>query len=304
MGDDASREREDGSRERDDASREREDGSRERGDGTQARGEIRRLLDKHDHRPTKTYGQNFLADPNIVRKLIGAADLMSDSQVLEIGAGTGTMTAVIAEQARTVVAYEVDESLSPLLSETIGDLKNVELRFGDAAKLNLDEVLGAGEWTLVANLPYNVGTGIVLDALQHAPRITRIVVMVQREVADRLLADAGSKTYGLPSVTTGLHAVGKIAFSVPRQVFEPVPRVDSAVVVLDRIDAPPLSERAVEIATAGFGQRRKMLRRSLGGALTDPERVLVEADIDPTSRPEQLTPTDFVRIAQAEERIS
>jgi 16S rRNA (adenine1518-N6/adenine1519-N6)-dimethyltransferase len=293
---------EDGSREREDGSREREDGSREREDGTQTRGAIRRLLDKHDHRPTKTYGQNFLADPNIVRKLIDTAELTPESQVLEIGAGTGTMTAVIAEQAGTVIAYEVDESLSPILSETVGNLENVELRFEDASNLDLGSVLGEGEWTLIANLPYNVGTGIVLDTLQNEPRVSRIVVMVQREVADRLLADAGSKIYGLPSVTTGLHAKGRLAFSVPRQVFEPIPRVDSAVILLDRIDAPPLSARAVEIATAGFGQRRKMLRRSLASVLSDPERVLMEADIDPTARPEQLAPTDFVRIAEAEER--
>ncbi len=271
-------------------------------DGTQARSEIRRLLDAHDHRPTKSYGQNFLADPNIVRRLIDAADLSPDSYVVEIGAGTGTMTAVIAERVGTVVAYEVDESLAPILAETVGDLDNVELRFDDAAKIHIGEALGEGEWTLVANLPYNVGTGIVLDALQHAPNIKRIVVMVQREVADRLLADAGSKTYGLPSVTTGLHAVGRIAFSVPRQVFEPVPRVDSAVIVLDRVEAPPLAARAVEIAAAGFGQRRKMLRRSLSSVLANTEVILNEAGIDPTTRPEQLDPLDFVRIAQAEER--
>jgi 16S rRNA (adenine1518-N6/adenine1519-N6)-dimethyltransferase len=271
-------------------------------DRTQARGEIRRLLDEHDHRPTKAYGQNFLADPNIVRKLIDTAGLTPESQVLEIGAGTGTMTAVIAEQAGTVIAYEVDESLAPILSETVGDLENVELRFEDASKLDLGSALGDGDWTLIANLPYNVGTGIVLDTLQLAPQVKRIVVMVQREVADRLLADAGSKTYGLPSVTTGLHAKGRLAFSVPRQVFEPIPRVDSAVIHLDRIDAPPLSARAVEIAAAGFGQRRKMLRRSLVGVFSDPEQVLKEAGIDPTARPEQLAPADFVRIAEAEER--
>jgi 16S rRNA (adenine1518-N6/adenine1519-N6)-dimethyltransferase len=250
------------------------------------------------------YGQNFLADPNIVRRLIDAAGLNPDSQVVEIGAGTGTMTAVIADQARTVVSYEVDESLSPILMEKIGDLDNVDLRFDDASKLDLGQVLGEGQWTLVANLPYNVGTGIVLDALQQAPCVTRIVVMVQREVADRLLADAGTKTYGLPSVITGLHAVGRVAFNVPRQVFEPAPRVDSAVVVLDRIEAPRLSTRAVTIAAAGFGQRRKMLRRSLSGVLRDPERVLKEAGIDPTTRPEQLTPAEFVRIAEAEELAS
>jgi 16S rRNA (adenine1518-N6/adenine1519-N6)-dimethyltransferase len=273
-------------------------------DGTQARSEIRRLLDEHDHRPTKTFGQNFLADPNIVRRLIDAADLTPDSQVVEIGAGTGTMTALIAERAKRVVAYEVDKSLEPILAETVGELGNVDLRFEDAARLHLDEVLDAGDWILVANLPYNVGTGIVLDALQHSPKVKRIVVMVQREVADRLLADAGTKTYGLPSVTTGLHAKGRLAFPVPRQVFEPVPRIDSAVIVLDRIAAPKFSARAVELATAGFGQRRKMLRRSLAGVLADAQSVLTAAGIDPTMRPEQLDPADFVRIAQAEAETS
>jgi 16S rRNA (adenine1518-N6/adenine1519-N6)-dimethyltransferase len=272
-------------------------------DGTQSRREIRRLLDEHEHRPTKTYGQNFLADPNIVRRLIDAADLTKDTQVVEIGAGTGTMTALISERARRVVAYEVDGSLAPILTETVGHLSNVDLRFEDASKINFGDVLESGEWTMVANLPYNVGTGIVLDALRQAPSVKRIVVMVQREVADRLLADAGTKTYGLPSVTTGLNARGAVAFAVPRQVFEPVPRVDSAVIVLDRIDAPRTAQRAIELAAAGFGQRRKMLRRSLAGVLSDPEQVLREAGIDPMARPEQLVPTEFVSIAEAEERL-
>ncbi len=272
-------------------------------DGTQPRGEIRRLLDDHGHRPTKTYGQNFLADPNIVRKLIDAADLTAESQVVEIGAGTGTMTALMAERARRVVAYEVDASLAPILTETLGHFANVDLRFEDASKIDLGEALDGGEWTMVSNLPYNVGTGIVLDALRQATAVKRIVVMVQREVADRMFADAGTKTYGLPSVTAGLHATGNVAFGVPRQVFEPVPRVDSAVIVLNRVEAPRLAPRAIELAAAGFGQRRKMLRRSLDRALREPERILDEAGIDPTTRPEQLTPIDFVRIAEAEERL-
>lgn len=273
-------------------------------DGTQPRVEIRRLLDEHGHRPTKTYGQNFLADPNIVRRLIDVAELTDQSQVVEIGAGTGTMTGLISELAKRVIAYEVDGSLAPILTETTGQLANVDLRFEDAAKIDLESALPSGDWTMVANLPFNVGTGIILDTLQLAPSVKRIVVMVQREVADRLLAHAGTKTYGLPSVTTGLHATGKIAFSVPRQVFEPMPRVDSAVIVLNRVEAPARAARAVEIAAAGFGQRRKMLRRSLVGTLGDPEAVLSEAGIDPTTRPEQLAPTDFLAIAEAEEGLS
>ncbi|MGI9585644.1 MAG: ribosomal RNA small subunit methyltransferase A, partial [Acidimicrobiia bacterium] len=163
-----------------------------------------------------------------------------------------------------------------------------------------EDVLRDDDWVFVANLPYNVGTGILLDALRHAPTIKRFVVMVQSEVADRLLADPGSRTYGLPSVVTGLHADGQAAISVPPNAFEPQPRVDSTVVVLERRRAPEYSERAIAIASAGFGQRRKMLRRSLRTVLEDPAAVLAAADIDPTLRAENLAPTDFVSIAAAE----
>ncbi len=271
-------------------------------DGTQARSEIRRLLAAHDHRPTYSFGQNFLADPNIVRRIVAESGLDASSQVVEIGAGTGTITSVLADHARTVVAYEIDESLSPILAETLAEHENIELRFEDASRIRLDEALDPGTWTMVGNLPYNVGTGIVLDTLKHAPRVTRIVVMVQREVADRLLADAGSKTYGLPSVTAGLHAEVRFAFSVPPQVFEPQPRVESAVIVFDRKVAPSGADRAIELASAAFGQRRKMLRRSLLNVVADPEATLARAGIDPTARPEQLTPLAFVDIAHAEDQ--
>lgn len=271
-------------------------------DGIQARADIRRLLATHGYRPTKAYGQTFLADPDIVRRLVAAADLKADSNVVEIGAGTGTITAALADRAGRVVAYEIDRSLAPILAETIGGHGHVEVRFEDASRLDLGAALDDGPWTLVANLPYNVGTGIVLDVLKRSPQIERIVVVIQKEVADRLLADAGSKTYGLPSVTAGLHAKGRFAFAVPPHVFEPPPRVESAVIVLDRVEAPACAPRAIELAAAAFGQRRKMLRRSLSAVLDDLESVLLAADIDPTARPEQLDPLDFVRIAMAEER--
>jgi len=271
-------------------------------DGSQTRKEIRRLLAAHNHSPTYAYGQNFLADPNIVRRIVTLADLDETSNVVEIGAGTGAITAALSVCAGTVVAYEIDESLAPILAETVGGFTNVELRFDDASRLDLGEALDQGPWTLVANLPYNVGTGIVLDALRQSPQIGRFVVMMQKEVADRLVAHAGTKTYGLPSVVTGLYARSSFVFVVPPQVVEPRPRVESAVILLDRIEAPASASRAVEIAAAAFGQRRKMLRRSLSGVLSDPHRILTEARIDPKARPEQLSPLDFVCIADAEER--
>lgn len=269
--------------------------------GAQTRSEIRGLLAAHGFTPTKAYGQTFLADPNVVRKLVMLADLDADSRVVEVGAGTGTITAALAAQAGRVVAYEVDRSFAPILAETVGGLGNVEIRFEDASRLDFSTALEGGPWVLVANLPYNVGTGILLDALRGTPQIVRMVVIVQREVADRLLADAGSKTYGVPSVTAGLHAEGTFAFALPPQVFEPPPPVESGVIVLNRVEAPPSTERAIELAAVAFGQRRKMLRRSLLSVFGDPESVLRAADIDPTARPEELDPLDFVRLADAEE---
>ncbi|MCZ7532431.1 MAG: 16S rRNA (adenine(1518)-N(6)/adenine(1519)-N(6))-dimethyltransferase RsmA [Acidimicrobiia bacterium] len=269
------------------------------GDGMQARSEIRRLLREHDHQPRKGYGQNFLVDPNIVDRMVRAAGITSDTQVLEIGAGTGAVTIGLAAVAGRVVSYEVDHSLEPVLDEVLTVTENVEVRFGDATRIDFSHALDGGPWTMVSNLPFNVGTGIVLDILQGAPNIDRLVVMVQKEVADRLLAEPGAKTYGIPSVIVALHATAHLAFGVPPQVFEPAPRVDSAVVVIDRKPAPAKVVRAIEIASAAFGQRRKMLRRSLAGTIAD-ESILVAAGIDPTTRPEVLSPEDFVTIANAE----
>jgi len=269
-------------------------------DTPQARNEIRGMLASAGHRPNQRFGQNFLADPNMVHKIVATARLDGDSQVVEIGAGTGTLTGALAQVARSVVAYEIDTSLEPILRSAVGDRHNVEIRVADAAGLDLDEELPSGPWTMVSNLPYNVGTGIVLDALRGAPRIGRFVVMVQREVADRMLASPGSRVYGLPSVIVGLHAQGSRAFTVPPQVFEPQPPVSSAVVVLDRVVAADEAPRAIELASAAFGQRRKMLRRSLSPVLEDAQGTLEDASLDPTDRAEDLAPADFVAIARAE----
>jgi 16S rRNA (adenine1518-N6/adenine1519-N6)-dimethyltransferase len=268
-------------------------------DGAQSRAAIRALLDRHGVRPDRNYGQNFLADPNIVRKIVATADV-GEGRVIEVGAGTGSLTSVLAAGADRVVAYEVDADLLPILAETVSGRPNVEIRNADASTVSLGKELDGEPWILVANLPYNVGTGILLDTLRHSPTITRFVVMVQTEVADRLLASPGSRTYGLPSVVVGLHARGRRAFSVPPQVFEPAPTVGSAVVVLDREPADPRSERAIQIAAAAFGQRRKMLRRSLAGVVADPTSVLEAAGIDPTARAEHIAPGDYLAIASEE----
>lgn len=264
--------------------------------GVQSRSEVKALLVRHGLSPDKRLGQHFLADPNITRKIAGLAGVGPGDRVVEVGPGTGTLTAALEQTGAAVTAIEVDESLRPLLEEVTG----ATLVFADAARLDLAQVLGPGEWTFVSNLPYNVGTSIVLDALRSVPQIRRFVVMVQLEVAERLVAMPGSKTYGLPSVVASLHGVGHIALRVPPQVFVPPPRVGSAVVVIDRRPAHRLTPRAIEIAASAFNQRRKMLRKSLAGTFDDPVAVAVRAGLEPTVRPEDLDPTDFIRLAEAE----
>lgn len=271
------------------------------GEGAQGAGRIADLLARHGLSPRKRLGQHFLADPNVVRKIVDLASLEPGDRVVEIGAGTGTLTRALAATGSEVTAYEVDEALRPLLEEALADQPGVEFRFRDVMEAELGAELGGAPWTLVANLPYQVGTPLVLELLQRAPQIQRYVVMVQREVADRLVAVPGGKNFGLPSVVVGLYAEASGSFRVPPTVFVPPPRVESKVVRLDRCSDPDpdLRPAAIELARAAFAGRRKMLRGSLQGELDDPEAVLRAAGIDPTARPEQLEPIDFVTMAEA-----
>lgn len=263
----------------------------------QTRSEIADLLDRHGLSPIHRLGQHFLADANITRKIVAAADVHDGDQVLEVGAGTGTLTAALASAGARVVAYEVDSGLAPALSEVLAGL-DVDMRIEDITKVDLGPIVGNGEWKMVANLPYNVGTPLVMDALRKLHAIKRFVVLVQQEVAERFVATPGSKDYGIPSVIAQIYSEPKIAFVVPPQVFLPPPNVSSAVVVMNRVSAPAESEQAIAIAQTAFGQRRKMLRRSLASMFDDPTAFLASAGIDPTSRAEQLHPGDFLRMAR------
>lgn len=263
----------------------------------QTRSEIVAQMERLGLRPVHRLGQHFLADANITRKIVGLSGVGPDSKVVEVGAGTGTLTGALADAGSFVVAYEVDERLRPILEEATSG-RTVELRFDDIVDVDLASALDGSPWIMVANLPYNVGTPLVLDALRHAPSIRRFVVMVQREVAERFVATPGTGQYGLPSVVSQIHATGRLAFVVPPQVFYPPPRVESAVVVLDRVEAPEGAERAIEIAAAGFRQRRKMVRGSLAGQFDNVQVALDSAGIDPTSRAEDLSHTDYLRLAR------
>lgn len=264
----------------------------------QSRRHIVEMLDRHGLLPRKAYGQHFLADPNLIDKVVALAGVRPGDSILEVGAGTGALTAALAARGATVVAYEIDERMRPILAETLEGLA-VDLRFADIMDVDLGAQLGGGEWKLVANLPYNVGTPLLLDILLEVPAVNMAVVMVQKEVADRLAAQPGSADYGLPSVVVGLTATVGERFPVPPQVFVPAPQVASAVVRLDRVPAPDRLEEAVALARTAFGQRRKMLRRSLADVV--PKDAYAAAGIDPETRPERLRPADFITLAKAVE---
>lgn len=263
----------------------------------QTRSEIAALLERHGLAPVHRLGQHFLADANITRKIVTLAGVGLGSKVVEVGAGTGTLTRALAASGARVMAYEIDEGLRAVLEEVTSGLE-VDLHFEDVMKVEFGSVLEGDGWVMVANLPYNVGTPVVLNALRHAPTIDLFVVMVQREVAERFVASSGDTEYGLPSVVTALHSDASIAFAVPPQVFYPPPRVESAVVNMRRVPASAGVERAIELARAGFGQRRKMLRRSLASVLDSPVESLEKAGIDPTSRAEDLAPADYLRLVE------
>jgi len=263
----------------------------------QGRSEIKALLEAHGLRPRRSLGQNFLADPNLVDRIVRTAGIGPGDRVIEIGAGTGTLTTALAAAGASVVAYEVDHKLIPILEEVLAGT-GVELRCIDATKADLAADLGYGPWTMVANLPYNVGTPLVLDVLRNVPAVHRLIVMVQREVADRFAAGPGSRAYGVPSVVVSLHTHTEIAFTVPPSVFYPAPEVDSAVLFMERIAPSPRSEAAIDLAGIVFRQRRKMLRRSLSDICDDAAAILHEAGIDATARPEDLEPASFLRLAE------
>ena len=267
--------------------------------GAQTRAEVVDLLARYDVSPRRPLGQHFLGDPNIVRKIVQAAELDPESRVLEIGAGTGTLTAELATAGHHVLSYEIDGGLAPLLSEVCGEVAGIDLRFQDAMSVDFLKEMQGGPWALVANLPYNIGTPLLLRIMREVPTVTRFVVMIQREVVDRLVAEPGSKTYGVPSIVAGLHTRKIDWFGVPRQVFVPPPNVDSAVAILERIEAPEGAEMAIRLAKAAFGQRRKMLRSSLKAILEDPLPALDVADIEPTARAETVSPAEFLALANA-----
>jgi 16S rRNA (adenine1518-N6/adenine1519-N6)-dimethyltransferase len=271
------------------------------------RGALLQLFEEHGLHPSRALGQNFVVDPNTVRRVARLAELESGERVLEIGAGLGALSAELARAGASVTAVEVDRRLVPVLRSLV-EPAGVEVVEADALEVDWAEFLRerSGDepdtrWTVVANLPYNVSVPVVVRLLDEAPQVDRMLVMVQREVGERLAASAGDAAYGAVSVKVAYHARAQIAGKVPASVFIPRPKVESVLVRMQRraqvaVDPSTVSaQRLFEVVRAGFAHRRKMLRTALAGVV-DPE-AFVAAEIDPRVRAEELSVEQWGRLA-------
>ena len=266
---------------------------------THSRPTIRELLDSGSLAPRRDLGQNFVADPNTVRRIAELADVGTDDHVVEIGAGLGSLTLALADTGASVVAIEVDRGVVPILRDVVADRSNVQVVEADAMQLDWSELLADhDEWTLVANLPYNVATPLICDLLDDVPAVSRMLVMVQREAAERFAALPRTPAYGAVSVKTAYWGTAKVVGHVPASVFVPRPNVESALVAITRHQPPATDPTTLfTLVRAGFGQRRKMLRRSLAGIVA--ATTYEAADISPTARPEELDVDAWCRLTDA-----
>jgi 16S rRNA (adenine1518-N6/adenine1519-N6)-dimethyltransferase len=256
---------------------------------TLTRREVADLLRRSGIRPSRALGQNFVVDPNTVRRIARLAAVGPGDRVVEIGAGLGSLTLALAETGASVVAVELDRYVVPVLREVV-ERAGVRVVEADALRLDWAELLGdGGAWVLVANLPYNVATPLVLTLLERAPMIGRMLVMVQREAGERLAAGPGDEAYGAVSVKVAYRAEARLVGRVPPTVFVPQPKVESVLVSVTRRPEPAVAvdeARLFALVEAGFAHRRKMLRRALAGVVDD--RVFAAAAIRPEARAEEL----------------
>ena len=270
-------------------------------------GAVRELADRHGVRPTKQWGQNFVVDANTVRRIVRAGEVTAADHVVEIGPGLGSLTLALLGEAGRVTAVEIDAVLAAALPGTVADFapdasQRLEVVHKDAMKVT--ELPGSPPTALVANLPYNVSVPVVLRFLELFPSIERVLVMVQLEVAERLAAGPGSKTYGVPSVKAAWWSQVSLVGKVSRSIFWPVPNVDSGLVKFVRRDPPETTATRQEVFAvidAAFAQRRKTMRaalRGIAGSGDVAEEALLAAGVDPRTRGEQLDVTGFAKVAE------
>ena len=267
------------------------------------------LVKRHGFKFTKSLGQNFLIDDNIVDKIVAGAGIGPSDKIIEVGPGIGTLTREMASRAGALMAVEIDKNLIPILTDTLGDYENVKIVNEDIIKADIrgliDENLSGGPVKLVANLPYYITTPIIMRFLEEDINVTDIVVMVQKEVAERMNAQPGGKDFGALSVAVQFYCDTEIVAKVPRHLFVPQPNVDSIVIALRvrperkyRVDSEDLFFKVVE---AAFGQRRKTLLNSIAsmGNLSKDmvKEALEEAGIDPKRRGETLSLDEFANLS-------
>ena len=267
------------------------------------------LRAKHDFRHSKSLGQNFLSDKNIIDAIIEGSEIGAEDLVIEIGPGMGVLTAAAAECASRVVAVEIDRHLIPILTETLENYDNVEIINADVMKTDLSEVVEkyrtSGKVRIIGNLPYYITTPIVMKLLEERVPADSITIMVQKEVADRIKASPGSKTYGALSVAVGFYCTVRHIANAPKEVFVPRPKVDSTVIRLDVRQERPVElvdeKLFFETIKKGFGQRRKTLLNSLTGIRGMPKEsiaaVLADCGIDFRRRAETLSMSEFADLA-------
>ncbi len=270
---------------------------------THTRTQLLALLEDAGITLSRALGQNYVADPNTVRRIVRLAGVQPGDKVVEIGAGLGSLTLALADAGATVVAVEADRRVGEVLAQVVAG-RTVSVVVQDAMTLEWAEHLvpevGARPWSLVSNLPYNIAATLVLDVLEQVPAVESMLVMVQREVAERLAAPPGSKVYGIPSVKLRWWAEATVVGKVPATVFVPQPRVESALLRIQRHPEPVTTQprqQVFALLEQAFRQRRKMLRRSLADHAGF-EAAAGRAGVRPEARPEELGLPDWLRLAE------
>lgn len=273
---------------------------------------VKELMTRHSIHFSKGLGQNFLVDAAALNRIVQAAELTQDDSVLEIGPGIGTLTRALAEKAGHVSAVEIDKSLLPVLAETLSDYDHIDVIHGDILKVEISKLYCnkySYQAKAIANLPYYITTPVIFRLLESGIRWRRLVFLVQKEVADRMVAKPGSKVYGVPSVTLQAQAVVSIFATVSAGCFIPRPKVDSAILVIEPYQSNPYQitdfTLYTKVVKQAFAQRRKTLLNTLSGATRfnlekeNWSEILLSCDIDPGIRAEKLTVSDFARLCEA-----
>lgn len=267
--------------------------------------ETHALLKKYSIRPKKSLGQNFLVEPAGLRKVLTAAELQGDEQVLEIGAGLGSLTVLLAQTARDVVAIEIDQKLFPALQEALAPYENVKTIHGDILNLDLDGLLHDQDFVVVANIPYYITSAIIRKLLEANKRPSRMILTIQKEVAERIIARDGKMS--LLALSVQVYGKPELVATIPAGAFYPAPDVDSAVLKLTLYEKPLIQEQNLDLffklAQAGFSQKRKTLRNSLASGLSissqQAEKILADAQLESNRRAETLNLEEWNRLVLA-----